>query len=503
MKLIRLTTETNDGRFDNDFNDEIIIKPKSKIALQSLAVQSDISQLIIDGDNEEVQFEITAGNTRTIGLDHATYNEHNNHTFLNDMQLKLNQGLVFSDAQDTNKFRNEIGFQMKVAVNDTGKAQIDMANTRYAYTTATLGEVFKENQAGVINFTGNPIKLASATATGAGRTDSKHGMSSITPFTTGCGVYRFKLSTWVDDSSGATDASSGFEFGLCDSTPDKWGLPDSMADGVKTYAIRGFQPGTNYYVKTANSNAFVDSGVAPDTVSGNNADVLEISIQGINIVGRVYRTGQAAADTFANFTIPYEVVDGVPKPLYAYIIFHGSRANIELVDMKFTPDAFLEPRLKEDIENHIDQTALGAGARPLAPSSNNTTKKIDFKNNSIASFLGFNNISNTLTGVQVIFIANRLFVALIENDALLILIDNLPLESFDGFKKGRKSILATIPNPNNGQRVVYEPNNLNYIELNNANTISLRNIRARILYQDYTPLKTRGLSVLNVLIEEN
>lgn len=501
MKLIRLTTETNDGRFDNDFNDEIIINPKSKIALQSLAVEGDISELIIDGDNQAIDFEVTAGDTRTIGLDHATYDEHNNHTFLSDMQLKLNQGLVFTDAQDTNKFRNEIGFQMKVAVNDKGKAQIDMANTRYAYTTATLGEVFKENSAGVINLTGNPMKLASATATGAGRADSKHGLSSITPFTTGCGVYRVKLSTWVDDTSGATSNTSGFEFGLCDSTPDKWGLPDSMAEGVKTYAIRGFQPGTNYYEKTTNAGAFADSGVAPDTKTGADADVLEISIQGINIVGRVYRTGQAAADEI--FSVPYEVVDNIPKALYGYIIFHGSRANMELVDLKFTPDAFLEPRLKEDIENHIDQTALGAGARPLAPRASNSTKKIDFKNESVASFLGFNDIINTLIGQSVQFVANSLFIALIENDALLILLDNLPLESYDGFKKGRKSILATIPNPNNGQRVVYEPNNLNYIELNNANPISLRNIRARLLYQDYTPLKTKGFSVLNVLIEEN
>lgn len=499
MKLIRLTTETNDGRFDNDFNDEIIIKPKSKIALQSLAVQGDITELTIDGDNEEIEFEITAGDTRTIGLDHATYDEHNNHTFLNDLQLKLNQGLVFTDGQSATKFRNEIGFQMRVKVNTVGKAEVNMANTRYAYTTSTLAEVFKENQAGVINITGNPMKIASATATGVGRADSKHGLSSITPFTTGCGVFRVKLSTWVDDTSGATSNTSGFEFGLCDSTPDKWGLPDSMAEGVKTYAIKGYQPGTNYYEKTSNAGAFADSGVSPDTVSGADADVLEISIQGINIVGRVYRTGQAAADTL--FTEAYEVVDGVPKPLYGYIIFNGSRANIELVDMKFTPDAFLEPRLTEDIAIHEDQTAIGAGARPLAPRTNNTTKKIDFKNESVASFLGFNDISNTLVGVQVVFTANTLFIALIENDALLIVLDNLPLESYDGFKKGRKSILATIPNPNNGQRVVYEPNNLNYIELNNANPISLRNIRARILYQDYTPLKTIGFSVLNVLIQ--
>ena len=70
MKLIRLTTETNDGRFDNDYNDEIILKPNSKIALQSVAVESDITELIIDGSNEAVEFEIKSGDTRTINLTH-------------------------------------------------------------------------------------------------------------------------------------------------------------------------------------------------------------------------------------------------------------------------------------------------------------------------------------------------------------------------------------------------------------------------------------------------
>ena len=500
MKLIRLTTETNDGRFDNEFNDEITITPNSKIALQSVSVESDITDLTIDGDNDAVQFEITAGNTRTIGLEHATYDETNNHDFLNDLQLKLNQELLYTDAQSATKFRNEIGFQMKVGINNTGKAQIDMANTRYTYTTSNLGEVFKENSAGnSIQTTGNPMKIASLSATGVGRADSKHGLSSISPFTTGCGVFRVKLSTWANDTSGATSATSGFEFGLCDTKPDTWDLPDGMPETAKIFAIRGFQPDTNYHVKSTSAGTFTDSGITPERVSGANADILEVSIQGANIVGKAFRQGEANADPL--FNVPYKVVNSVPVPLYGYIIFHGTRANIEIIDMKFTPDAFLEPRLTEDISIHEDQTALGAGARPLAPSSNNTTKKINFKSESVASFLGFNDISKTLVGVQVSFISNTLFVALIENDALLILLENLPLESYDGFKKGRKSILASIPNPNKGSRIVYEPNNLNYIELNNANQVSLRNIRAKILYQDYTPLKTKGLSVLNVLLD--
>jgi len=503
MKLIRLTSDTNDGRFDNDYNDEIIIPPNSKVALQSLAVLADITGLQINGDNEVIQFEVKTGQTRTISLNHETYDQHNHHLFLNDLQLQLNQGLVYTDGQTTanDQAPSELGMQMKVQTSNKGKVNIDIANTKYTYTTANLFDTFKENTTAGINKTGTPMKLASATATGTGRADSKHGMASINPFTTGCGVFRVKLNTWVDDGSGATSTTSGFEFGLCNSKPDTWDLPDGMPDTVKTFAIRGFQPGTNYYMKTSNAGAFADSGIVPDTVTGNDpdSDILEISIQGKTIKGKIFRQGVAVADDI--FSVNYDVDSaGIPVPLFGYMIFHGARDKIEIIDFKFTPDAFAETNLV-DYESFEDLTAIGVGARPLAARSRNTNKKIDFLSESITSFLGFSNIVNIVKGVNVTFIAEELFISTIENGALLILLENLPLESYDGFKKGRKSILATVPNTDIGSRIVYEPNNLNYIELNNANTVSLRNIRAKLLYQDYTPLKTKGFSVLNILIE--
>ena len=66
MKLVRLTTTTEDGKFDNIFDDEIILEPNSKIALQSVSINTDITDITIDAANEEVEFEITSGNTRTI-----------------------------------------------------------------------------------------------------------------------------------------------------------------------------------------------------------------------------------------------------------------------------------------------------------------------------------------------------------------------------------------------------------------------------------------------------
>ena len=92
--------------------------------------------------------------------------------------------------------------------------------------------------------------------------------------------------------------------------------------------MRGFQPGTNYYQKSTNAGNFVDSNQAPNPTTSTAGDWLEISIQGANIVGTIFQATQA--NGIPLFTKPYEVVNGVPTPLFGYILFHGSKANIEL-----------------------------------------------------------------------------------------------------------------------------------------------------------------------------
>jgi len=80
---------------------------------------------------------------------------------------------------------------------------------------------------------------------------------------------------------------------------------------------------------------------------------------------------------------------------------------------------------------------------------------------------------------------------------------NLPLNSYDSFdtKRGRANILAVIPeNEHNAGNIdnvlMYEPNEMTYISLTNKSELSLRNIRARITFPDYTPIETVGLSTI-------
>ena len=71
-------------------------------------------------------------------------------------------------------------------------------------------------------------------------------------------------------------------------------------------------------------------------------------------------------------------------------------------------------------------------------------------------------------------------------------------------KKGRrKNILCTIPvNDNSNGLVQYEANNLIYIDINNAETLNVRNLNFRILNKDFKEIRQSGESaVMTILID--
>ena len=61
-KIIRLVSQDVDGLFDNIFTDDIIVKPYSKIALHSLCAEINIEQIVIDAQNDEIQFKMVNSN---------------------------------------------------------------------------------------------------------------------------------------------------------------------------------------------------------------------------------------------------------------------------------------------------------------------------------------------------------------------------------------------------------------------------------------------------------
>ena len=80
---------------------------------------------------------------------------------------------------------------------------------------------------------------------------------------------------------------------------------------------------------------------------------------------------------------------------------------------------------------------------------------------------------------------------------------NMKLDSYDGFpgSEKRKSILAFIPTSNQDRITVYEQNQ-NFIDLRNEHPILLRNIQARIVQGDYSPINLIGQASMVILVED-
>jgi len=93
---------------------------------------------------------------------------------------------------------------------------------------------------------------------------------------------------------------------------------------------------------------------------------------------------------------------------------------------------------------------------------------------------------------------------LLTSNVYMIEMLNIKLDSYDSFekKRGRSNILAVI-NANEFNTgalgvLLYEPNEPLYISLLNAQELSLRNIRCRIINMDYSPVETRGQSTITL-----
>ena len=57
-KLITLHSSTNDGLFDCNFNDDIIIDKDSHVSFVSCSLSLDNNKIIIDNDNDNITFKI-------------------------------------------------------------------------------------------------------------------------------------------------------------------------------------------------------------------------------------------------------------------------------------------------------------------------------------------------------------------------------------------------------------------------------------------------------------
>lgn len=513
MKYVRLVSEESNGVLDNEFNSDIILQPKAQVAYRSLAVDIDPQLFSIDGSNNGISFQTSVVNALSKmsgSLPIRDYTTDNASELLTDLQNLLNR-LIFVNTKG-------IGNQFQVVIKG-GKTRIE---TKFCPNSV---QIFRNNFSGDFGVSKNNLITNSPTisqTSGAGIASDDNIGISFQEFGKGTAVWRIRVKRHTDNA-GASN-TNGFEFGLTNAEPT--GLvsganPINLTDAQKLYNFKAQKVADNYRVNKGDGVFDVDTGIAPN-IAGDadpNNDIIEFRKDDKFIRCILYRSNQANPDILFSDDLTLRFTTGanddplrtgINQPLYPYLILHGDDTNVRL-DGSYIR-CFFDP-FRANINAVGDESEMiesfnhgTLGARPPnAIPSRQSTSEITFDSLEVANYLGFDRTQiRTEDGERRNFVVHSKnnYTASQTYDNLIVELMNLQLESFDGLSKGRRNILATIPTVQNADGVIVnEASNLIFVDLDNANPISLRNIKARLLYGDLTEPETTGLTALSLIFK--
>ena len=484
--LVRLTTQDPDAVFDGDLYQDLVIPAKSSIALQNLTISQAEGSIIVDNQNDEIEFSIYATKIFKASLKNTTYNKVNLPELFDDINLKMNSLLV-SDNLAEPLSRKYNGSEYFTSLNSQGYTDIRYRKSTYYEPRDTEPSCETQN----VNRDG-AIGNGTYTRNGGTQGDDLSWMFSTTPFVMGSGSLSLYI-TNLDD----TIQTQGVEiiFGLSETNPDT--IKTTIDITMIKYGI--VITGENQLLKS------IYQGVATDSteVSGtNNYMTLEL-FEGKMNVG-VYDD----AKNRYQYILSEPYVYG--KKLYPIIIFKQTaddltKANQVVVSkINWMGNSFYKSSVSNIVENSNEILDANLNANIPTMAGGNSTMTFKFSGNSLAEFLGFVQSDYTLptTGNTFDIVAPEKNESTFQPQSIIIELLNLPLKSFDTTAHSRKSILAVIPNLQFlTDKLVYEAPYPLYIALDNDKEMLIRNVKARILNSDLSQLSLEGDAMMTLLFK--
>ena len=507
VKLIRLVTDDiandnnadNTARFNNNLNADLVIEPYSQVALLNCALDNLDSEIIISGANSVITWSI--GNDQTglevshqVNLPIGQYNNTNYGAFISFVGRALNRGCSY--VNDTNPPLdnvNELGMEWRCVLEDR-KIQIEyqrgwMAeNARLYDIEGTNIEFYDVAGRPNIRSVGNFEKLD---FTQCGLFDAE--------IARGCGFHGCQISKLLP--SPANDhAKNGFVIGLSKTPLYQTTTSQFVARNID-YGIKVSITTAGAQYTTFHNGVETVSQIVPQYAGVNNItnDWLRVGIDAGRVVVGIYTdSGNGDFQEIDSYEYNGE------EQLYPFFAFNTS-GNYTQVRWLFTT---LSPYNERGLVGGF-QTALtsdiGFVNLPAVPMTD-VVNYVDLYPD-VADFMGYDTNFITRTsknnGFSFQWIAENLFNAGNIADSFLVLLDNLQLESYDGLVSQRKNILYTIDSSDDTGKLVYEVPNPIYIDLNNQQPIALRNIKARILNNDYSDIKLLEQGFMTILIQKD
>jgi hypothetical protein len=478
MKLLRLTTEDSEGRFDNFLNDDLIIPEDGTIQLYNLTASIRTSAFIINGTNLEVDVQtIGSEGFKTIYLNQGIYTRNNYTDLLNDMTLKFNKVVSYNSS--------DIGRQWKCFL-DAGKVKCETRSKILSPTPNSTN--FYSLNTGYTKSQG----IWERTTGGGGGSDAFIGYNisqSLGSCSLRTRVYAMAPST--------APALSGFMIGFY-KLPITSAITSIEIQNV-AYGILAPRKGANYICirngvqETLNPNVPIFDGDLTGARTDN--DFLDIQLANGVCTMNVYKQGDVK--TLLNL-FSYDHT----TPVYAFITYYGQGTNngTRTSKTEFTPNPYEVDSVQYLDED--DEELIGVSP-PKIGVNIKSSGAINWRTFDLAKFLGFENqIISQSNVVNYNYTGQNPFKPgdLVEN--FLVLLENIQLESYDTLTNNRLNIVHSIVSPNiKEDKIEYTASYPVKLQLKNKNPLTIRNIRARLVGEDLEPVRTIGFSSMTLLIE--
>lgn len=483
-KLVRLTTIDKNCIFNNDLNDDLTLEPYSQVAFQNLSLSIDKQTISIDNTNNVINYSIQSAVDKSITLTNANYDDTNITNLLTDIETKLNRNLQMANTKDRG---------LKWLVSEVNN------RVNISYKISPTINLFDEAQKPAKNVVFNNVRFTKANMRRNGGVDGTddsyiYYKKNITP---SCGFVRCRLNNLTTTTTGGGPVDSGVILGLMNQIP----TDNNISLANITFGIQAATVNTPY-LTIANGIYAKPSALNPQIFGNSDStnNYLEIRISAEKIEIGVVRFGGAGNTFFTLVELPYDN----KTELYPVIIFRGELLQVSILSPTLTIDPFDLDSEKDDIETLKLEAGLGSIDNPITVATNNV---IEFQSNELAQLLGFNNPRIPLTGFLkagslLNILADNKIILFDKADNFTVILDNIDIESYDTLKKQRLNILATIPQTDeiNGT-VIYDAKFLNFIEINNRNKLSLRNIKARLLDADLETINIRGRTTMTIIFK--
>ncbi len=517
MRIIRLTTTDPEGIFDNTFDSSLIIKPQSQLALKSCVFETQLKQIEIDSSNNKLDFQVITGDTQTFTINNGSFDANTYETLFDDMMVEGNKVLtrtkpvntgmeIFYGKGQDGRFTQQY-FHGEYLTGNGGRGTFPPYPQGQAGLELTAGSIdfvrsgggqegfFKSNQA-----TAGPIPFGDCFMYGD-RYVSR-GVSQVSfqvrkmDMTVGVeqGVFGFTTTNPNTFTTANPPTINDIEYGVVITNTT---AADGTGGAAYEKVVSGVRTGTaanvSYYGNSNNNNDYIVGGISEGKA------YIEIR----QVIGGANSETEILSEDYS-----------FPEKLYPIWVATtsgqrgGTNNDFIFTKLRWTTSP-REKRVKPVNVADFVETDLGANP-PTAPSRAIQECFMEFEGITLANFLGYTFARTPSTPGSVIRVnggsfevkADDLFRPTALSDAFIVELLNLQVNSYDGLKESRKPYLAVVPRSDADGSVIYDTTFPVFVDLDNADSLNLRNIKARLLNSDGSEVLIEGLSTLVILVKD-